>query len=157
MPADSERGSDAEMLTRVPDILPAAIGSQHADAPLWPWSYRVAGALSSWPAVELYEAGALFDVVVSTGLTAQVLRGCRAVRGTDGGRVLAWGRLPLRGSLPVVEFSRGTFRRARLAVTPVSVTSWCWLATADALYDRVTVRHGETAVRYRVRGSRSRP
>ena len=123
-------------------------------AALWPWSYRVAGAMSCWPAVEVYEAGTLLDVVTSTRLTATVLRGARAVRSVRGGRVLAWGRLPLRGGLPAVEFSRGTFHGARLAVPPVRVTSWCWLAVADALYDRVTVCHDGAAARRRVRVSR---
>jgi len=143
------------MLTGVPDLLSAEIGPKHADAPLWPWSYRVAGALSSWPAVELYEDGSLLDVVVSTGLIAQVLRGATAVRGTRGGRALAWGRLPLHGGLPVVEFGRGTVRASRLAVSPVSITSWCWLATADELYDRVIVRDGAVTARCRVRVSRA--
>lgn len=111
--------------------------------------------MSRWPAVELYEAGSLLDVVTSTRLTAQVLRGASAVRGAGGGRVLAWGRLPLSGGLPAVEFGRSAFRGSRLVVQPVRVTSWCWLAVADALYDRVTVRHDGTAARRRLRVSRA--
>ena len=124
-------------------------------ATLWPWSYRVAGATSPWPAVELYEAGSLLDVVTSTRLTAQVLRGARAVRSAAGARVLAWGRLPLCGGPVAVEFGRGTFRGDRLAVPPVRVTSWCWLAVADERYDRVTVRHGGTTTRRRLAVSRA--
>jgi hypothetical protein len=145
MPVSSERGMTEEMPAGAPDTSCAA---------LWPWSYRVAGAMSSWPAVEMYEAGSLLDVVTSTRLTATVLRGARAVRSIRGGRVLAWGRVPLRGGLPAVEFSHGTFHRARLAVPPVRVTSWCWLAVADALYDRVTVRYDGVAARRRLRVSR---
>jgi hypothetical protein len=144
MPAISERGMTEQMLTGEPDI---------GYATLWPWSYRVAGAISSWPAVELYEAGSLLDVVTSTRLAAQVLRGSRAVRSAAGGRVLAWGRLPLSGGVPAVEFGRGGFRRSHLAVPPVTVTTWCWLAVADALYDSVTVRHDGTAARRRLRMS----
>jgi hypothetical protein len=111
--------------------------------------------MSPWPAVELYEAGCLLDVVTSTRLTARVLRGARAVRSASGRRVVAWGRLPLRGGVPAVEFSRGMFRDSRLAVPPVSVTSWCWLAVADGRYDRVTVRHDGRAARRRPRASRT--
>ena len=147
MPATSKRERCDQLLTAVPDTACAA---------WWPWSYRVAGAMSACPALELYEAGSLLDVVTATRLTAQVLRGARAVRSLDGGgRVLAWGRLPLRGGLPVVEFSHGIFRGARLATPPVPVTSWCWLAVGDALYDRVTVQHDGASARRRPRVSRA--
>ena len=135
---------------------PTLIGLPDATrATWWPWTYRVAGAMSSWPAVELYEAGSLLDVVTSTRLTARMLRGARGVRSAAGGRVLAWGRLPLGGGLVAVEFGRGTFGGSRLAVPPVSVTSWCWLAVADAIYDRVTVRHDGMVARRRLRVSRA--
>jgi hypothetical protein len=134
------------MLTDVPDSSCAA---------LWPWSYRVAGATSSWPAIELYEGGSLLDVVTSTRLTARVLRGGQAVPSTGGGRVLAWGRLPLGGGVPAVEFGRGTFRSSRLTAPPLPITSWCWLAVADTLYDWVTVRHDGTEARRRLRVSRA--
>jgi hypothetical protein len=139
------RSSD-QILTGEPDTECAA----------WlPWSYRIAGAMSSCPAVELYEGGSLLDVVTSTSLAAQVVRGARAVRSPAGDRVLAWGRVPLRGGLPAVEFSRGTFRGSRLAVLPVPVTSWCWLAVGDARYDRVTVQHDGTSARRRLRTGRA--
>jgi hypothetical protein len=120
----------------------------------WPWSYRVAGATSSWPAVELYEAESLLDVVTSTRLTARVLRGGRAVRSASGERVFAWGRLPLRGGIPAVDFSRGRFRGATVEVPPIRVTSWCWLAIADGRYDRVAVRHDAIVARRRLRVAR---
>lgn len=146
MPVSSERGLTERMLSGESGTRPAA---------MYPWSYRIAGAMSCWPAVELYEGGCLLDVVTSTRLTAQVLRGARAVRSAGGGRVLAWGRVPLRGGLPAVEFGGGAFRGACLAVPPVRITSWCWLAVADALSDRVTVRHDGTAVQRRLRVSRA--
>jgi hypothetical protein len=146
MPVSSRREMTEQLLTGVPDTGCAA---------LWPWSYRVAGPMSAWPAVELYQAGSLLDVVTSTSLTAQALRGAVAVRGASFGRTLAWGRLPLRGGLPVVEFARGTFRGSRLAVPPIRITSWCWLAVADAHYGTVAVGHGGTAARCRVRASRA--
>lgn len=146
MRATPKYGSGDQRLTAVPDTGCAA---------WWPWSYRIAGAMSSCPAVELYEGGSLLDVVTSTTLAAQLVRGGRAVRSPAGGRVLAWGRLPLRGGLPVVEFSRGTIRGSRLAVPPVTVTSWCWLAVGDGRYDRVTVQHDGTSAQRRLRESRA--
>jgi hypothetical protein len=146
MPATSKCGSSDQLPAAVPDTGCAA---------WWPWSVRIAGAMSHCPAVELYEGGSLLDVVTSTRLAAQLLRGGTAVRSPAGGRVLAWGRLPLSGGLPVVEFSRGTLRGSRLVVPAVTVTSWCWLAIGDALYDRVTVQHDAMSAQRRLRVSRA--
>jgi hypothetical protein len=144
------------MLTAVPDQLRAECGSIAAGTwPSWsPWSYRIAGAASRWPAVEVYEAGSLLDVVASTRLAAQLLRGGRTVRTTGGERAFAWGRLPLSGDMPVVEFSRGLVRKSRLSVLAIPATSWCWLAVADGPYDAVTVCFGQVAVRSRLRAGR---
>lgn len=155
MPAESRNGTGEEMLTRTPGRLLAGTGSVDASGPLWPWTYRVAGPRSSWPAVEVYEAGSLLDVVSSTMLSAQVLRGARSVRVAGRRRVLAWGRLPLTAGLPAVEFSRSRRRAPGQPVTPVSVTAWCWLAVADGRYDTVTVSAGGTAIRRRLREGRS--
>lgn len=144
------------MLTAVPDQLSAESGSIAARAcpSLWPWSYRIAGATSRWPAVEVYEAGHLLDVVTCTRLAAQLLRGGRAVRTADGDRAFAWGRLPLSGGTLSVEFGRGLVRKSRLDVPAIGATSWCWLAVADGPYDTVTVRVGEVGIRSRLRASK---
>jgi hypothetical protein len=146
------------MLTAVPDQLRAEPGSITARAcpSWWPWSCRIAGAASRWPAVEVYETDSLLDVVSRTRLAAQLLRGARAVRSADGERVIAWGRLPLGGDVLSVEFSRGLRRKSRRNATVVEaavvkVTSWCWLAVADGPYDAVTVRCGGTAIRSRLK------
>ncbi len=140
------------MLIAARDRLSAEAAVTDAGAP---WSYRVAGVASAWPAVEVYEAGSLLDVVSATRLTARVLRGARALRVGRGDRALAWGRVPIRGDLPVVEFSRGRFRAVAERVTPVLVTNWCWVATADDRYDTVTVRSAGLVVSRRLRVSRS--
>jgi hypothetical protein len=143
------------MLTAVPDQLRAECGSIAAGTvpSWWPWSYRIAGAASRWPAVEVYEAGSLLDVVACTRLAAQLLRGGRTVT-SEGERAFAWGRLPLSGDIPVVEFSRGLVRKSRLGVAVIPATSWCWLAVAEGPYDAVIVRFGELAVRSRLRAGR---
>jgi hypothetical protein len=144
------------MLTAVPDQLSAESGSTapRACPSWWPWSYRIAGPASRWPAVEVYEAGGLLDVVTCTRLAAQLLRGGRAVRTGDGGRAFAWGRLPLSGGTLSVEFSRGLVRKSRIDVPVIEATTWCWLAVADGPYDTVTVRCGEVGFRSRLRASR---
>jgi hypothetical protein len=159
------------MLTAVSDQLRAESGSIAARAcPCWwPWSYRIAGAASPWPAVEVYEGGSLLDVVTCTRIAAQLLRGARAVRADDGGRAFAWGRLPLGGDVPSVEFTRGRLRKSRrrapavaetvagarvVEARAVEATSWCWLAVADGPYDTVTVRCAGLAIRSRLRASR---
>lgn len=157
MGADSEPGCREPVLAGVRDCLPACSASdlRNPAPPGWPWSLRVAGATSTWPAVEVYEAGVLLDVVSSTRLAACVLRGARTLRAGADCRAFAWGRLPLGGDLPAVEFSRGRHRAVRDRITPVIVTSWCWTASADGRYDAVTVRSDDLDVSRRVQVSRS--
>jgi hypothetical protein len=156
----SERGSPDRSgrdgtQTATPDHGPATPAAEAQEPALWPWSYRVAGVSSSCPAVELYEAGSLLDVVSSTRLVVQVLRGARSTQAGDSLRVVAWGRMPLDGRLPAVEFIRGRFRRTRRDAPPVRITSWCWLAVATGPYDAATVTYDGTAVRCRLRRSRA--
>ena len=106
-----------------------------------PWSVRLAGARSACPALELFEAGALIDVVSATRMAPQLLRGARAVAIGSGQLALAWGRRS-PGAEIVVEFSRGRLRRDVRCATVVELTSWCWLAAADGRFSRVDVQAG---------------
>jgi hypothetical protein len=145
------------MLTAVPGQLraePRSIAAATGPT-LWPWSYRIAGAASFWPAVELYESGSLIDVVNSARLTAQVLRGARKAETSDGVRVLAWGRVPLAGGLPLVDFSLGRLRKFRVEVPVIEISSWCWLAIADGPFHAVTVQCRQAGVRWQLRVRRS--
>ena len=132
-------------------------GREARCAPAWPpgspWSFRVAGATSACPALELYEAGILLDVVTSTSVAAVLLRGVRAVRTSDGRRALAWGRVWPPGQVPVVEFSRGRLRREGRRATVVKVTGWCWAAVADGQFDAVSVTAGGDSARCALRRS----
>jgi hypothetical protein len=136
------------MLTVLPDPCPArqerypARSGPGDGLPGGPWSVRLAGARSACPALELYEAGALIDVVSATRIAPQLLRGGRAVALDPGQRALAWGRRPESGADVVVEFSRGRLRRDARPATVVTLTSWCWLAVADGRFTRVDVRAG---------------
>jgi hypothetical protein len=150
MPADNGCERSEQLVTRVRDGIRADIAWPDANDLCWPWSYRIAGPMSTAPAVELFEADALVDVVSSTRLDVPVLRGARAVRVADSRRAVAWGRLPLTAGVPTVEFSGGRLRASRQAVAPVSITTWCWLAATCGRYDAVTVSYGSMAIRKRL-------
>jgi hypothetical protein len=119
------------MLTIVPETDPRG-----------PWSVRLTGAVPGGPgrpAVELYAAGVLVDVVSATPIAPQLLRGARTVTLGQGRWALAWGRPPGPGAGVVVEFRRG--RHAQPAAV-VPVAPWCWLAVADGRFTRVEVQAG---------------
>jgi hypothetical protein len=119
-----------------------------------PWAVRLAGGDSAFPALEVYEAGVLLDVVISTRLAALLLRGTRAADGRAGPCAVAWGRLPVTGASPEVEFALGRRRPYSQPGAVLRLTSWCWLAVADGRFDRVAVRSGDGCVRARIRRGR---
>jgi hypothetical protein len=119
-----------------------------------PWAVRLAGRDSAFPALEVYQAGVLLDVVISTRLAALLLRGTRAADGQAGPCAVAWGRLPVTGASPEVEFALGRRRPYSKPGAVLRLTSWCWLAVADGRFDRVAVRSGDGGVRARIRRGR---
>ena len=119
--------------------------------PGWPWAVRLAGEHSAWPAVEVYQAAALLDVVSSTRLAPALLRGARAAEGGAGPCVLAWGRMPETGASPEAEFTLGLRRPYSQPGIVLRPTSWCWLAVADGRFDRVAVRSADGCFIARVR------
>lgn len=119
-----------------------------------PWSFRLAGARSVSPALELYESGVLLDVVSSTPIAPQLVRGARAAAEPGCQRVIAWGRLPVAGAGLEVEFSSGTIRRRAVLAAVIEVTPWCWIAIADGRFDRVVARSGGHCRQHRLAGGR---
>ena len=119
-----------------------------------PWAVRRASRDSAFPALEIYQAGDLLDVVSSTKLAAMLLRGARGAEGGAGPCVLAWGRMPSTGASPEVEFTLGRRRRYSQPGTVLRLTSWCWLAVADGRFGQVAVRSGDSRVRARIRRGR---
>jgi hypothetical protein len=115
-----------------------------------PWSVRLAGRGSACPALELYEAGELLDVISATTLVRPLLRGGRAVLTAAGPRAIAWGRLPASGTRPRVSFGP---RRRRADPVPAAVllpAHWCWVAISDGRFGRVMVRAGDQGRRRRL-------
>jgi hypothetical protein len=119
-----------------------------------PWSIRLAGACSARPALEFYEACSLLDVVSSTPVAPQLVRGARAASQAGRQRVLAWGRLPASPAGIAVAFTSGIIWRRALQAEVIEITSWCWLAIADGRFDRVVVSAGENRVQHRLAGGR---
>jgi hypothetical protein len=121
-----------------------------------PWAVRLAGRDSAFPALEVYEAGVLLDVMSSTQLAAPLLRGGRGSDGRAGPCALAWGRLPSAGASPAVEFTSGRRRPYSRPGTVLKVTSWCWLAVTDGRFDRVAVRCGDRSARGKIHRAKIR-
>jgi len=104
-----------------------------------PWSLHLAGGSGGRPALEVYAAGSLIDVMVPSARASQFLHGaCRAVVGRQA-RALAWGCLPTsRSELPAVEFIHGRVRRRAQPAAVDSIVGWFWFADAEGRFSQVT-------------------
>jgi hypothetical protein len=131
-----------------------------------PWLVRTSGRTTGWPAMEIYAADSLLDVVVATRLVAGILRGARRAAWDGLPGAIAWGRTPADGTSIAVHFAQRRLRRwpgsraqrtererypggicpARVSV----VGEWFWVATADGRFDSVTVAHRGTHERRRI-------
>ncbi|HEX9065837.1 MAG TPA: hypothetical protein VF843_12065 [Streptosporangiaceae bacterium] len=112
------------------------------------WVVRPGGEQAR-PALEVYVAGTLADVLVATPLSPAALGGGGRLAGRGRtARVMAWGRLAA-GSPPVVEF-RPFIGRPRLALV-TKVSPWFWVAAEPGRFATVTVRHDGHAQRRRLR------
>ncbi|HUZ54505.1 MAG TPA: hypothetical protein VMU94_18525 [Streptosporangiaceae bacterium] len=104
-----------------------------------PWSTRTAAGPDGRPALEIYEAGLLVDVMVARSLAPRILRGARAAVWSGRSATVAWGCLPASGSLPVVVVTRRRRRPLIDAAEAVSLGGWFWIALADGHFAGVTV------------------
>jgi hypothetical protein len=105
-----------------------------------PWSMRMARGSAGRPALEVYAAGSLIDVMVASSRASRLLRGaCRAVTGRQA-RAIAWGCLPAaRGEAPSVEFISGRIRRRGQLEEAESVAGWFWFADACGRFSKVVI------------------
>ncbi len=118
-----------------------------------PWSIRPAAGPAGRPAVEIYAAGSMLDVMVAQALAARVLRGACSLAWSGQPCAVAWGFLPARPGFSVW-FTRGP-ARSRCFAAPVSVIAGSfWVAPAEGRFRAVTVEHCGGRDRRRVRATR---
>jgi hypothetical protein len=106
-----------------------------------PWSVRRARGPGRRPALELYEAGRLADIIVATSVAQQLVRGAR--RSARDGQVfgLAWGCLPADGLAVSVAFARGWPHRATVRAEVVEAAGLAWFAIAAGRFAVVSAVH----------------
>lgn len=119
------------------------------ELPRTPWSVRVSRQTAARPAIEIYAADTLLDVVVATPLSASIL--CGAGRTVAGGQhhAIAWGRFIGSASGITARFSR---RRPGGGHTTgvTAVNDWFWVATAEGRFATVTVTYLGASQRRRI-------
>jgi hypothetical protein len=137
-----------------------------------PWLVRTSGGITGWPAMEIYAADSLLDVVVATRLVAGILRGARRTAWDGLPGAIAWGRLPADGTGIAVHFARRRLGRWPGSRAPRTDRERCpngicpaqvsvvgerfWVATADGRFDSVTVAHHGAHERRRIAAVRRR-
>ncbi len=117
-----------------------------------PWSVRVSRQTAARPAMEIYAADTLLDVVVATPLSAGVL--CGAARTVTGGQphAVAWGRLIGSAAGITTRFSRRSLGGGGHAADVMPVNDWFWVATAEGRFATVTVTYLGISTRRRIAG-----
>jgi hypothetical protein len=93
-----------------------------------PWSVRRARGPGARPALELYEAGRLADIIMATAVASQILRGARQSRRDGQVFSLAWGCLPADGQAVSVTFTRNWPRRIAVGSEVVEALGLAWFA-----------------------------
>lgn len=107
-----------------------------------PWSLRRAGGPGTRPALELYEAGSLADIIVATPFAPRTVRGARRASRGAYAVSLAWGCLPGDGHPVSVAFG-GASRRPAVAADVIHVAGLAWFAIAAGRLAVVSVAcHG---------------
>jgi hypothetical protein len=171
-------GLEMDVLTQIGDVTTRDDGAAAAAAadgilPMsrMPWLVRTSGGTAGWPAMEVYAADSLLDVVVATALVGGILRGARRAAWDGLPSAIAWGRLPDDGTGVTVHFtqrrlgrwpgSRGQRRereRCPGGICPAQVSvvgERFWVATADGRFGSVTVAHHGTHERRRIAAVRT--
>jgi hypothetical protein len=123
-----------------------------------PWSVRPAAGPAGRPAVEIYAAGSMLDVMVAPALAPRVLaspvlRGACALPWAGQPCAVAWGFMPARPGFSVW-FTRGPARSRSYAVPVSVIAGWFWVAPAEGRFRVATAEHGGGRDRCRVRAAR---
>jgi hypothetical protein len=111
---------------------------------------RISRQTAARPAVEIYAADTLLDVVVATPLSAGVL--CGAGRAVAAGQhhAIAWGRLIGSAAGITVRFSRRGPGGGGHAAEVMPVSDWFWVATTEGRFAAVTVTYLGISQRRRI-------
>jgi hypothetical protein len=133
---------------------PVDSGPDLEHLPGTPWSMRPAAASGGRPALEMYDAGTLVDVMVARSLAPPILHGARSAVWAGQPRAVAWGCLPADGAGLSVMFARAHVRPRVRAVEVTNIIGYFWIALADGRFDSVAVTLLETRERFRMRTAR---
>jgi len=122
-----------------------------------PWAVRRAAGPAGRPALEIYAADLLVDVLVLPGDWPQSRRivrgGCSA---TWAGQrcAAAWGVLPAAGQGLLVQFRQGRIHPEACPAEPVAVGGVFWLAHVAGRFRHVLVTHRGGRERHGIRPAR---
>jgi hypothetical protein len=114
------------------------------------WSVRVSRQAAARPAMEIYAAGTLLDVVVATPLSAGILCGASRMVASGQHHAIAWGRLIGSASGITVRFSRRRLGGGGHTADVMPVNDWFWVATAEGRFASVTVTRLGASQRRRI-------
>lgn len=115
-----------------------------------PWSVRRARGPGRRPALELYEAGRLADIIVASPVAPRILRGARRSRRGRQAFGLAWGCLPADGEGVRVAFAGGWPRPATVPGETVEAEGLAWFALAAGRFAAVSACHHDRCDRFRL-------
>jgi hypothetical protein len=141
------------MLARVPATANRSAGGLAALAVVLagtPWSVRRARGPGSRPALEIWAAGELADVIVATPVPSQLLRGARRTPRGSQARSLSWGRVPADGHPLCVTFASGLQPR-QTAACVIEVEGLAWFALTAGRFGAVSVTCRGVRERLRLR------
>lgn len=122
-----------------------------------PWALRRAAGPAGRPALEIYAADALVDVLVLPGdwpLSPRIVRGANAVTWAGQRCAAAWGILPAAGRGLLVQFRSGRIRTQACPAEPVAVGGVFWFAQAAGRFRHVLVTHGGGQERHGIHPAR---
>ena len=127
-------------------------GPEWLHLPGTPWSMRLVPGTGDHPALEVYAAGSLIDVMVASSRASQLLWGACLMVVARHPRAIAWGCLPAAASeLPSAEFIRGRIRRRAEPGEAESVLGRFWFADADGRFSQVVATSREKRESCRIR------
>jgi hypothetical protein len=135
-------------------LVTADPGQRLEQLPGRPWAVRRAAGPAGRPALEIYAAETLVDVLVLPGdwpLPRRIVRGAYSAAWAGQCCAAAWGILPAAGQGLLVRFSRGRIRSEVCHAELVPVGGVFWFAQAAGRFRQVLVTHGSGQERQVIR------